>query len=166
MSDYSIAPEYLIIKYIWSKIVEVDVLDANDYYVELMGTNIMPFLPLQQQPETNLEFADKTFFVYESYSMPTEAAFWLRNGELTLFCYDNDFNKIVEVRNFLLDYLGRKQSSAADVNDFSNTQSVTFKTIDVPATSIDKAAFDDDGRQAGEFVISFEYVINSSLPAV
>ena len=166
MTDYAKSPEYLIIKYLWSRLTDSGVLSASDYYSEIVGDNLMPFIPLQQQPETNAEFGEATFFVYEVYTNPTGTDFFHKSGELTLFCFDNDFNKIVEVRNLIEDELGRKQSSAADVNNHANLQSITLKTISVDSTAIDKVAFDDDGRQAGEFVISFTYTRQSTLPAV
>lgn len=166
MTDYSKSPEYLIIKYLWSRLVSSGVLSASDYYSEIVGDNLMPFIPLQQQAETNAEFGEATFFVYETYTNPTGTDFFNKSGELTLFCFDNDFNKIVEVRNLIEDELGRKQSSAADVNTHANLQSITLKTISVESTAIDKVSFDDDGRQAGEFIISFTYTRESSLPSV
>lgn len=166
MTDYSSSPEYMIIKYLWSRLVSSGVLVESDYYSEILGANLMPFLPLQQQAETNAEFGDATFFVYETYTNPTGPDFFNKSGEITLFCFDNDFNKIVEVRNLIEDELGRKQSSAVDINTFNSAQSIVIKTVSLESTAIDKVAFDDDGRQAGEFVISFSYTRESSLPSV
>lgn len=163
MSDYTSSPEYLIISYFWNRLTSSGVLSASDYYSEIVGANLMPFLPLQQQPETNSEFGDKTFFVYEVFTNPVGTEPWMRRGELTLYCYDNDFNKIMEVRELILDELGRLQSSAADVNDYVDNQEITFKTVSVDSAAVDKVSFDDDGRQAGEFVVAFEYVRETSL---
>ncbi len=97
MTDYTISPAYEIINYAWSKLKSAGVLDESDYYSESLNQTVMPFLPVQEQPEFNLDLGQNTFFVYEYIVKPTDADFWRKSGQVIMYAYDNDFNKLAEI---------------------------------------------------------------------
>ncbi len=157
MTDYTISPAYEIINYAWTKLKSAGVLDVSNYYSESLNQTIMPFLPVQEQPEVNLDLGENTFFVYEYVVRPTDADFWRKSGQVIMYAYDNDFNKLAEIVEFFSDEFNRFDGTAADVNRGLLSSKFAFLTVTLGSATVDRTAYDDDGRMSAEIIIDFEF---------
>lgn len=157
MTDYTISPAYEIINYAWTKLKSAGVLDVSNYYSESLNQTIMPFLPVQEQPEVNLDLGENTFFVYEYIVRPTDADFWRKSGQVIMYAYDNDFNKLAEIVEFFSDEFNRFDGTAADVNRGLLSNKFAFLTVTLGSATVDRTAYNDDGRMSAEIIIDFEF---------
>lgn len=158
MTDYTISPVYEIVKFAWARLQAGGVLDADDYFAETFGTNIIPFVPVQEQPEMNLPFGDRAFIVYDYLATPrNDTDYWIKAGQVVFYAFCPDFNKLVEIVTLLEDEFGRHDDTARDINAGITEQVFNFKHVYLSMASIDRAASDDNGRLTAEIVIDFEY---------
>lgn len=157
MTDYTISPAYEIINFLWTRLKASGVLNESDYFSESLGQTVMPILPVQQQPELMLDLGENTVFVYEYIKKPNNADFWYKYGQVIIYAYDNDFNKLAEIVEFIDDEFGRRDGSAAAVNSNLLSTKFDFKTVSLGSTSIDRESYDDNGRMSAEIIIDFEY---------
>lgn len=155
MTDYKISPAYEVINYAWTKLKSAGVLDDSDYYSESLGQTVMPFLPVQEQPEVNLDLGKNTFFVYEYIVKPTDTDFWRKSGQVIMYAYDNDFNKLAEIVEFFSDEFNRFDGTAADINRGLLSDKFNFLSVTLGSATADRTAYEDDGRMGAEIVIDF-----------
>lgn len=161
VSDYTKSPVYKVLSWL------IDELYSNDILRESNYTDAPPIIPIQQVPESNdnQTFADiglpedAPFIVYDivvSGNYGTD--FWNRSEEVSLWAYDYDIEKLFEIKEFLIDLLGRYDLSATDINDFDDGESVfRFHFFDImtglPTDEIDQIV----GRYGINLVITYEY---------
>jgi hypothetical protein len=65
MADYKLDAMYEIRRFLWSELIRSEIFDINEYYSDNLGHEIIPIIPVQQQPELNQFLSGKKHIVYE-----------------------------------------------------------------------------------------------------
>lgn len=113
-------------RHLWNELVDKNIFDPQDYYSDNLGQELIPILPVQQQPELNQFLSGKKHIVYDKIGMSYEDN-WVICCEQVLFTiYSTEVDEINEIRNFMTDTFRRMDESARDVNQYDGI-SGTFK---------------------------------------
>ena len=162
MTTYSKSAFYDVRNWMLSELYASGVLRNTDY------SNSSPIVPIQQIPEAfdNNSWqdagmpADAPFIVYDIIvpgSYDTE--YWNMRDEIVLWIYDYDLDKILEIKELLVDIFRRFDESARDINEFiENTDSpFRFQYFDVYSGLPSDEAKQVLGRMGVNIVISYQY---------
>mgnify|MGYP000567923454 CR=1 FL=1 len=115
----------------WNELKNTNIFDPNDYYSDNINMEIIPIIPVQQQPELNQFLSGKKHIVYDKIGMSYEDI-WLLCCEKILFTvYSTDVSDIYEIRNLMTDLFRRMDDSAKDLNKFNTEQKLKFHSIHV-----------------------------------
>jgi hypothetical protein len=156
VTDYSLSPAIDIRKYLWFELQDSGVLDASDYVVN--GTNLVPIIPVEQQPE----FVDKVkghpFIVYDIVDSPTDSdMFYVFAEQVLLTVYCSDFGTSNKIRNLMIDLFRRQDLSARDLNNFA-TSGLQYLNVTILENSRRKPERSDSGRMSFDMLIETKYV--------
>lgn len=161
MTDYGVSAFYKVRKWIISELYSNGILSESNY------VNSSPIIPIQQVPESNDNRdwgeagfpADAPFIVYD-FLVPGsyDTDYWNRRDEIIFWIYDYDIEKLIEIKEFMVDLMGRLDDSATDINEFEDLDSpFTYQYFDVmmglPTDEIDKVL----GRYGVNLVICYQY---------
>jgi hypothetical protein len=114
--DYKADAMFEVRKHLWEEIKGAAILDPTDYYSDNIGEEIVPIIPVQQQPELNQFLSGKTHIVYDKVGTSYEDN-WVISCEQVLFTiYSTDVSEIVQIRNLMMDLYRRMDESARDLN--------------------------------------------------
>jgi hypothetical protein len=129
-ANYLLDAMFELRKYLWSEIVDNNILDPEDYYSDSVGETISPILPVQQSPEMSHFFSGKTHIIYDKIGMSYEDN-WLICCEQILFTiYSTDMLEINKIRNFMTDLFRRMDDSARDINNYPDrSDKIRFHSI-------------------------------------
>jgi hypothetical protein len=139
MTNYKLDVTSDIRKYLWAQLKQHNVFDRHDYFIDSLDKEIIPIIPVQQQPELNQFLSGKKHIVYDKIKMSYDDL-WAICDEQILFCiYATDISEINEIRNLMVDLFRRMDESARDVNrsgEISNTFKFhTITMIDISPVS-------------------------------
>ena len=156
--DYKIDSMFELRKFLWNELKENNIFDPNDYYSDNINMEVVPIIPVQQQPELNQFLSGKKHIVYDKIGMSYEDI-WLLCCEKILFTvYSTDVSEINEIRNLMTDLFRRMDDTAEDINNFigSNSPFIFFSVslIDLLSPEPEREKV---GWQAGQVVIRYKY---------
>ena len=160
--DYTKSPFYKVRKWMTSELYENSILNENNY------TNAPPIVPIQQIPESfdNRDWqdaglpADAPFIVYDFLTPGTyDTDFWNSKEEIMFWIYDYDLEKVLEIREFLIDLFRRYDLSARDVNEFDdqNESPYTYHYFDIMMGLPTDEANQVLGRVGANLVVTYQY---------
>ena len=99
--DYKIDAIFELRKFLWNELKANKIFDANDYYSDNINMEIIPIIPIQQQPELNQFLSGKKHIVYDKIGLSYEDI-WLLCCEKVLFTvYSTDVSDLYEIRNLM-----------------------------------------------------------------
>jgi hypothetical protein len=137
------------------------ILRADNY------TNTSPVIPIQQIPEAfdNREWADIGIpadapFIVWDIVIPGgyDTDFWNCREEIMFWIYDYDVDRVMEIKEFLIDLFGRADLSATDINDFDDPDNVfQFHYFDIMTGLPTDEAKSVLGRYGINMVLVYEY---------
>lgn len=158
MANYKLDAMFEIRKYIWERLVELNIFDPDDYYSDNLNETITPILPIQQSPEMNQFLSGKKHIVYDKIGMSYENN-WLICCEQILFTiYSTDILDIVEIRNFLTDEFRRMDDSARDINYWDNlSDKFKFHSIFIADMSPTAPSEELQGFLATDVILEIKY---------
>jgi hypothetical protein len=157
MTKYKVDSIYEIRKYLWKELTESGVFDANDYYSDNLGQEIIPIIPVQQQPELNQFLSGKKHIVYDKIGLTYEDI-WLLSCEKIIFTiYAIDVADINEVRNLMLDVFRRMDDSAKDVNKFKSENNLIFHNTMILEASATAPSEEIQGFFSADVIIEVKY---------
>jgi hypothetical protein len=115
-TDYKLDASIEIRKYLWDQILTIGLLEAEDYYSDNLGSEIVPIIPVQQSPEMNQFLSGKTHIVYDKIGMSYEENWAICCEQILFTIYSTDVSEINQLRNFMTDLFRRMDDSAKDLN--------------------------------------------------
>lgn len=115
-TDYKLDASIEIRKYLWDQILTIGLLEAEDYYSDNLGSEIVPIIPVQQSPEMNQFLSGKTHIVYDKIGMSYEENWAICCEQILFTIYSTDVSEINQLRNFMTDLFRRMDNSAKDLN--------------------------------------------------
>ena len=115
-TDYKLDASIEIRKYLWDQILTIGILEAEDYYSDNLGSEIVPIIPVQQSPEMNQFLSGKTHIVYDKIGMSYEENWAICCEQILFTIYSTDVSEINQLRNFMTDLFRRMDDSAKDLN--------------------------------------------------
>lgn len=127
MVNYKIDAMLELRKFIWKRLKETSIFNENDYYSDNLGENIVPIIPVQQQPDLNQFLSGKKHIVYDKIGVSYDTLWLICNEQILFTVYSIDVSEINEIRNFMIDEFRRMDESAKDINRSSGFNSDQFK---------------------------------------
>ena len=113
-------------KHLWNELTSKEIFDPQDYYSDNIGQEIIPIIPVQQQPELNQFLSGKKHIVYDKIGMSYEENWVICCEQILFTIYSTQVDEINEIRNLMVDTFRRMDESAKDVNSY-NAISGAFK---------------------------------------
>lgn len=166
MSIYKKSPAYDVINYLWAKLQESQVLDATDYYLDDFEDNIVPIIPVQDQPELANYLKNKAYIVYDFIGYPqTDDDFFVNEEAImfTIFC--PNFSKIMEiVRVFNECFRGKDEAAKKLQAAPTTTGTFFFYSTRIDGVDISGQAHKESGRISGEICVCYRFgeIMNKS----
>jgi hypothetical protein len=155
--DYNIDAMYEIRRHLWEELVLSKLVKSSDYYIENTGSEIIPIIPVQQQPEMNQFLSGKTHIVYDKVGMTYEDN-WLICCEKLLFTiYSTDVSEINAIRNLMLDVFRRMDDSARDLNASRNTDKIIFHNTMIIETTPTEPSQELQGFLSTDVMLEVKY---------
>lgn len=156
--DYTLDAMLELRKYIWSDLQTLGIFDADDYFMSSINSTLIPIIPVQQSAEVNQFLTGKKHIVYDKIGMSYEDN-WLICCEQVLFTiYSSDVNEINQIRNYMVDMFRRMDSSAKDVNAFSQlSNKFKFHSIFVADISPTEPSKEIQGLLAADVILEIKY---------
>jgi len=65
MANYNLDAMLELRKFIWDDLVNLEIFDENEYYIDTMGMSIIPIVPTQQIAEIDQFLSGKKHIVYD-----------------------------------------------------------------------------------------------------
>jgi hypothetical protein len=161
MVDYNVDASQDIIKFIWGKLQAAGVMTASDYALAGAGITIIPFIPVQEQPELANQLAEKPYIVYTTSSVDgtNDTDWWRSRDSIQFMIYCPNVQKIIEIKNVMVDFLRRFDESAQAINKTAGLSGkYNYHCVYVMKTDISGEADDEFGRSTGEVIIDYTYV--------
>ena len=158
MTDYKADIMVDLRKYLWDQLKVNDIFTATDYYSDNIGQEIVPIIPVQQAPELNQFLSGKKHIVYDKIGMSYEDN-WLICCEQILFTvYSTSVADINEIRNYMTDEFRRMDSSAQDINKWTDLSN-KFKFHSVYIADISPTAPSEElqGFFSSEIILEIKY---------
>ncbi len=158
MANYKSDAMFELRKYLWTKLIDNNIFDPDDYYSDNLGETITPILPIQQSPEMNQFLSGKKHIVYDKIGMSYEDN-WLICCEQILFTiYSTELLDIVEIRNFLTDEFRRMDESARDINYWDSlSDKYKFHSIFIADISPTAPSEELQGFFAADVILEIKY---------
>jgi hypothetical protein len=124
--DYTIDAMYEIRKHLWEELKTHKLFKASDYYIDSSGIEIIPIIPVQQQPELNQFLSGKSHIVYDKTGLSYEDNWMICCEKLLFTIYSTDVSEINAIRNLMLDVFRRMDDSAKELNKSRDTDKIIF----------------------------------------
>ena len=157
MTDYKVDGIFEIRRYLWEELIKNDVFIASDYYSDNINMEIIPIIPVQQQPELNQFLSGKKHIVYDKVGISYEDI-WLICCEKILFTiYATDVSEINEIRNLMTDIFRRMDDSARDVNSQKISQIFKFYSTSVVEISSTTPSAELQGFLSADVIVEVKY---------
>jgi hypothetical protein len=156
--DYKIDMMSDLRKHLWSGLTSANIFNEEDYYSENLNANIVPILPVQQQPELDQFLSGKKHIIYDKIGMSYEENWVICCEQILLTIYATDYSEIAEIRNFITDQYRRMDESAADTNRFSGISN-KFKFYSIFIADISETSPSEElaGFFSSDIVLEVKY---------
>ena len=157
-ANYKLDAMLEIRKFLWEKLVDIEIFDEIEYYSDNIGSTIIPIIPVQQSAEMNQFLSGKKHIVYDKIGLSYEDN-WLICCEQILFTiYSTDVSEINEIRNFMTDQFRRMDDSARDVNLWQDlSDKFKFHSIFVADISPTAPSEELQGFLSADVILEIKY---------
>jgi hypothetical protein len=165
MSQYTRSAAYDVVNYAWNSLVEAGVLDPSDYYVEEIGTTMIPITPVQEPPEFANILGDKPYIVYTYVLKPNfDDNIFLAEETLifTIFCPDP--GKIMAVMRVFSEAFRAKDEAAKRLQDSPDTSGkYYFNWTSIDGMEMSGESDSESGRVTGEVIVCYSFSENMNF---
>ena len=134
-TNYKLDISFEIRKFLWDRLVAYKMFDLDDYYSDHLNDTIVPFIPVQQQPELNQFLSGKKHIIYDTVGSSPEDNWMVSCDQILFTIYAVSVTDIIEIRNLMTDLFRRMDESARDINAFQGL-SDKFKVHSVYVSDI------------------------------
>lgn len=163
MVDYSKDAIFELKNYLWDKFRQDGIFDERDYtavsFSELVGDQtVVPIIPVQQSPIISDNFSGLDHIVYDKIGISYEEN-WIICCEQVMFTtYSTSYDRITEIRNYMIDLFRRMDESARDINIWpGKSPEFKFHTIHIADVSPTTPSPEIQGYLAEELIIEVKY---------
>lgn len=157
MTNYSIDPIYEIRKHLWAEIVDNEILDPSNYYIDNIGSEVIPILPVQQVAEMNQFLSGKTHIVYDKISTSYEDNWMICTEKMLFSIYSTDYSEINTIRNLMIDVFRRMDDSARDLNASKTTDKIIFHSTYIAEITPTDPSTELQGFLSSDVVLEVKY---------
>lgn len=155
--NYKIDAAFELRKFLWNELKNNQIFDINDYYSENVGSEIVPIIPVQQQPELNQFLSGKKHIVYDKVGMSYDDIWLICTEKIMFTVYSPDIYDIYEIRNMMTDLFRRMDESARDINHFKDEEKLKFHSIHVVESSSISPSDELQGFLSGDIILEVKY---------
>lgn len=157
MTDYSIDAMYEVRRHLWEELKDNNILDPSDYYIENLGAEINPILPVQQQAEMDQFLSGTTHIVYDKISTSYEENWMICTDKILFTVYSTKFDEINTIRNLMIDVFRRMDDSARDLNMSRSTDKLKFHSTYVAEITPTSPSEELQGFLSSDVVLEVKY---------
>lgn len=157
--NYKIDAMLELRKYLWNRLVATKIFDKDNYFSDNLNENIIPILPVQQQPEMNQFLSGKKHIIYDKIGVSYDTLWLICNEQILFTVYSTDVSEINEIRNFMIDEFRRMDESARDVNRSTgfNSEKFKFHSIYVADMSPTEPSEELQGFFSADIILEISY---------
>lgn len=156
--DYTSTAFGQIRNYTWDKLKTAGILDYNDYIADGFIEPLVPIIPVQQVPEFNNLVGNSPYIIYDYDTSSYSDEWWICEETIKFYVVSNDFSKIIQISQFLIDVFRRMDTSASELNawqgDSGNFKFYTFSLVNASSPAPQD---EEGGRVMSEIQISYKY---------
>lgn len=157
-TDYNYDVMLDLRKHLWSQLKSNSLFQASDYYSDNLGEELIPIIPVQQQPEMNQFLSGKKHIVYDKIGMSYEDNWVICCEQILFTIYSTDISEINQIRNLMTDLYRRMDESARDTNLYSGiSQKFKFYSIFVADISPTAPSEELAGFLAADVILEVKY---------
>ena len=157
MIDYNIDAMYEIRKHLWQELILNKIFNDSDYYSDNIGKEIIPIIPVQQQPELNQFLSGKKHIVYDKIGLSYEENWMICCEKILFTIYATDFSEINQIRNLMVDVFRRMDDSAKDLNTSKSTPKIKFFNTMVVEISPTEPSLELQGFLSADVILEVKY---------
>ena len=106
-------------RFLWSRLTDLEIFDADQYYSDNLAETIVPIIPVQQMAEMNQFLSGKKHIIYDKIGLSYEENWMVCCEQILFTVYSTDVSEINEIRNFMTDEFRRMDESARDINKWA-----------------------------------------------
>ena len=145
-------------KFLWNRLSELEIFDADDYYSDNLGETLIPIIPVQQLAEMNQFLSGKKHIVYDKIGQSYEDNWMVCCEQILFTIYSTDISDINEIRNFMTDEFRRMDESARDVNKWTGLSN-KFKFFSIFVADISPTAPSEElqGFLSADIILEVKY---------
>jgi len=146
-------------KYLWGRMITLGIFDADAYWSDNLGENIIPIFPVQQTPEMNQFLSGKKHIVYDKIGVSYDTLWLICTEQILFTVYSTDFSEINEIRNFMIDEFRRMDESAKDINKSAGFNSEKFKFHSIYVADMSPTAPSEElqGFYSADIILEAQY---------
>jgi hypothetical protein len=163
-ANYKIDVMNDIRKHLWKELIDKTIFNLDDYYSDNLGKEIIPILPVQQQPELNQFLSGKKHIVYDKIGMSYEDNWAICCEQILFTIYSTEIDEINEIRNLMVDTFRRMDDSARDINN-NTALSKKFKFFSIYVADISNTSPSEElkGFLSTDVVLEVKYARHLDL---
>jgi hypothetical protein len=165
MTNYADSAISKVRDFLWSNMVEDRILEPNDYIADGFSKLLVPIIPTQQVPEFNNLIGNKTYIVYDFDISSYTDQWWICEETALFSIISNDFSKILEITNYMVDLFRRLDDVGQEINkSLPSTTKFKFYYVSLESATSPSPYMEEGGRQIGQIGIKYEYsrLLNSN----
>lgn len=156
--NYTDTAQGRIRSFLWNELTTNKILNENDYIADGFDIPLIPIIPVQQIPEFNNLIGDKPYLVYTFDNVNySDTMWWVCHERLAFSIISADYNKIIQISNFMVDLFRRMDESATDINNFQNDSKFKFFMFAVTSITSPEPFEQEGGRQMASLELDFKY---------
>jgi hypothetical protein len=145
-------------KHLWDELINKAIFDPQDYYSDNIGQEIIPIIPVQQQPELNQFLSGKKHIVYDKIGMSYEDNWAICCEQILFTIYSVEIDEINEIRNLMVDTFRRMDDSAKDINNNTSlSKKFKFHSIYMADISNTSPSEESKGFLSTDVIIEVKY---------
>jgi hypothetical protein len=157
MTDYKLDAMYEIRKHLWNELVDKNIFEPSEYYSDNIGQELIPILPVQQQPELNQFLSGKKHIVFDKIGSSYNNLWTICDEKIMFTIYAIDIDDITEIRNLIIDVFRRMDDSAKDMNLAMPSSKFKYHNILILDISPTAPSMELQGFLSADIVIEVKY---------
>ena len=158
MTNYADSAISKIRDFLWSNLVNDEILNPNDYIADGFLKPIVPIIPTQQVPELNNLIGNQTYIVYDFDISSYSDQWWICEETALFSIISNDFSKIIEIINYMVDLFRRLDDVGKEINAaLPSGTKFKFYYVSLDSATSPSPYMEEGGRQIGQVGIRYEY---------
>jgi hypothetical protein len=159
MTNYADTAFGAVRGFLWDKLKEANILSAYEYIADGFTAPLVPIIPTQQVPEFNNLMGNKPYIIYDYDIASYDEQWWICEERLVFTIVASDFQKIIEITQFMIDLFRRMDETATDINAWQDLSTSKFKffTFTLSGAQSPTPYEEEGGRQMGEVTVTYKY---------